>query len=97
MRQVTDVNYSKQQKRNEIIEKLKQSEEEIERGEVIKAEIAFQELRRKYSKKLQKSKYDKYIEEELEEADKEADDPNTKYYTHEEMKQMARRIVDGEC
>lgn len=35
------------------------------------------------------------IEKELEEAEKEANDPNTKYYSHEEMKQMARRIIDG--
>lgn len=36
------------------------------------------------------------IEKELEEAEKELDNPNTKYYTHEEMKQMARRIIGGE-
>lgn len=36
------------------------------------------------------------IEKELNEADKEAEDPNTKYYSHEEFKQMARRIIDGE-
>ena len=36
-------------------------------------------------------KYSKLIE-----ADKEAENPNTKYYTHEEMKKMARRIIDGE-
>lgn len=36
------------------------------------------------------------IEKELDEAEKELNNPNTKYYTHEEMKQMARRIIDGE-
>ena len=36
------------------------------------------------------------IEKALDEADKEAEDPNTKYYSHEEFKQMARRIIDGE-
>ncbi len=35
------------------------------------------------------------IEKALEEADEEANNPNTKYYSHEEMKQMARRIIDG--
>lgn len=35
------------------------------------------------------------IEKELEEAEKELDNPNTKYYTHEEMKQIARKIIDG--
>lgn len=34
------------------------------------------------------------IEAALEEADREAEDPNTRYYTHEEMKKMARRIID---
>ena len=35
------------------------------------------------------------IEKALEEAEEEAKNPNTKYYTHEEMMQMARRIIDG--
>lgn len=35
------------------------------------------------------------IEKALEEAEEEANNPNTKYYSHEEMKQMARRIIDG--
>ncbi len=34
-------------------------------------------------------------EKALEEADEEANNPNTKRYSHEEMKQMARRIIDG--
>lgn len=34
------------------------------------------------------------IDKALEEAE-EANNPNTKYYSHEEMKQMARRIIDG--
>ena len=37
-----------------------------------------------------------YIENELDEADREAEDPNTKYYSHDEFKKMARRILDGE-
>ena len=36
------------------------------------------------------------IEKELDEAEKELDNPNTRYYTHEEMQQIARRIIDGE-
>ncbi len=35
------------------------------------------------------------IDKALEEAESEAQNPNTKYYTHEEMKQMARRVIDG--
>lgn len=35
------------------------------------------------------------IDEALEEAEDEANNPNTKYYSHTEMKQMARRIIDG--
>ena len=34
------------------------------------------------------------IEKELEKAEEE-NEYNSKYYTHEEMKQMARRIIDG--
>ena len=51
---------------------------------------------KKYSKLIEDAEYNEYIEKELDEADKEAENPNTKYYTHEEMKKMARRIIDGE-
>lgn len=50
----------------------------------------------KYSKLMSEIEYNEYIENELDEAEREAEDPNTKYYTHEEMKKMARRIIDGE-
>ena len=50
----------------------------------------------KYSRLISGREYDDYIENALDEADKEAENPNTKYYTHEEMKKMARRILDGE-
>ena len=50
----------------------------------------------KYSKLISDREYDEYIENALDEADREAEDPNTKYYTHDEMKKMARRILDGE-
>ena len=49
----------------------------------------------KYAKLMGDREYENYIEDALDEADKEAEDPNTKYYSHEEMKQMARRIIDG--
>ena len=35
------------------------------------------------------------IDNALEEAEEEANNPNTKFYSHDEMKQMARRIIDG--
>ena len=35
------------------------------------------------------------VEKVLDEADKEAENPNTKFLTHEEFKQMARKIIDG--
>lgn len=38
----------------------------------------------------------KDIDEALEEAEIEANKGDVKYYSHDEMKQMARRIVDGE-
>ena len=47
--------------------------------------------------KISKSKVvtSKFIDKALEEAEEEANNPNTKCYSHEEMKQMARRIIDG--
>ena len=50
----------------------------------------------KYSKLIEGKEYNEYIENELDEADREAENPNDKYYSHEEMKKMARRILDGE-
>lgn len=50
----------------------------------------------KYSKLMNNKEYEDYIENALDEADREAEDPNTKYYFHDEFKQMARRILDGE-
>ena len=49
----------------------------------------------KYSQLMSNLEYNEYIENALDEADKEAEDSNTKYYTHEEMMQMARNIIDG--
>lgn len=50
----------------------------------------------KYSRLMSDIEYERYVEQELDEADREAEDPNTKYYTHEEMKKMTRRIIDEE-
>lgn len=50
----------------------------------------------KYSKLMNNKEYEDYIENALDEADREDEDPNTKYYSHDEFKQMARRILDGE-
>ena len=50
----------------------------------------------KYAKLINDKEYEEYIENALDEADKEAENPNTKYYSHEEFKQIARRILDGE-
>ncbi len=50
----------------------------------------------KYSKLISDLEYAEYIENALDEADKESEDPNTKYYSHEEFKQMARRAINGE-
>ena len=36
------------------------------------------------------------IDKALEEAEEESNNPNAKYYSHEEMKKMARMIIDGE-
>lgn len=50
----------------------------------------------KYAKLMSNKEYEDYVENELDEADREAEDPNTKYYSHDEFKKMARRILDGE-
>lgn len=48
----------------------------------------------KYSKLLKDAKYNEYIEKALDEAEKEADDPNTKYLTHEEIFDKLRRNLN---
>lgn len=50
----------------------------------------------KYAKLISDKEYEEYIENALDEADREAEDPNTKYYSHDEFKQITRRILDGE-
>mgnify|MGYP004584667045 FL=1 len=50
----------------------------------------------KYAKLMSNKEYEDYIENELDEADREAEDPNTKYYSHDEFKKMAMRILYGE-
>ncbi len=50
----------------------------------------------KYAKLISDKEYEEYIENALDEADKEAEDPNAKYYSHDEFKQITRRILDGE-
>ena len=49
----------------------------------------------KYSKLISDAEYNEYIENALDEAEKELDNPNTKYYTNEEMMKMAREVIDG--
>ncbi|MCI8965770.1 MAG: hypothetical protein HFJ43_05465 [Clostridia bacterium] len=44
-------------------------------------------------KKLTNVKYENYIENLLDEAEKELDNPNTKYLTHEEVFSSVRRII----
>lgn len=48
----------------------------------------------KYSKLVNDAKYNDYIERALDEADKEAENPETKCYTHEEMFDKLRRALD---
>ncbi len=48
MQQLVRNIYNKKRMQEDIIKKLKKSEEEIEKGEGIKADIAFKELRQKY-------------------------------------------------
>ena len=48
----------------------------------------------KYSKLIKDAKYNEYVEKALDEADKEAEDPNTKYLSHEEIFDKLRRDLD---
>ena len=50
----------------------------------------------KYSKLMTDLEYKEYIENALDEADREAEDPNTKYYSHEEVFGTLRRKLNGE-
>ena len=50
----------------------------------------------KYSKLLKDAEYNEYIEKALDQAEKDLDNPNTKYLTHEEVFSKARRFIDGE-
>ena len=50
----------------------------------------------KYSKLVSETEYNEYIENMLDEADKEAEDKEAKYYTHEQMKKITRGIIDEE-
>lgn len=50
----------------------------------------------KYSKLMSDAEYNEYIENALDEADKEADDPNTKYLSHEEVFGKIRRKLNEE-
>ena len=49
----------------------------------------------KYSKLMSDAEYNEYIENALDEADREAEDPSTKYYTHEEVFGKIRRKING--
>ena len=48
----------------------------------------------KYSRLMSESEYKQYIENALDEADREAENPNTKYYTHEELFSKIRSELD---
>ena len=50
----------------------------------------------KYSELISQKEYDEYVENALDEADREAEDPNTKYYSHEEVFGKIRRKLNGE-
>ena len=50
----------------------------------------------KYSKLMSDAEYTEYIENALDEADREAENSNTKYLTHEEVFGEIRRKLNGE-
>ena len=50
----------------------------------------------KYSELMSQKEYDEYVENALDEADREAEDSNTRYYSHEEVFWKIRRKLNGE-
>ena len=48
----------------------------------------------KYAKLMTDLEYREYVENALDEADREAEDPNNRYYTHEEVFGALRRKLD---
>ena len=48
----------------------------------------------KYSRLMSEAEYNQYVENALDEADREAENPNTKYYTHEELFSKIRSELD---
>lgn len=50
----------------------------------------------KYSKLITDVEYEEYVENALEESEREAEDTNTRYYTHEEVFGQLRRKLNGE-
>lgn len=50
----------------------------------------------KYSKLIDNMEYKEYVENALEEAEKQEEDPKTKYLTHEEVFDNLRRKLNGE-
>ncbi len=50
----------------------------------------------KYSELMSQKEYDEYVENALDEADREAEDSNTRYYSHEEVFGKIRRKLNGE-
>ena len=49
----------------------------------------------KYAKLMSDAEYDEYVEKALDEADRQAEDPNTKYLTKEEVFGKLRRKLNG--
>lgn len=50
----------------------------------------------RYAKLMSDAEYDEYVEKALDEADRQAEEPNTKYLTKEEVFGKLRRKLNGE-
>lgn len=48
----------------------------------------------KYERLMTEAEYNQYIENALDEAEEEAENPNTKYYTADEVFDEMRRMID---
>lgn len=76
-----------------LIRELSLTEEERKKEK--EESISFDQVLEEAGLELNDIQYDEYIENSLDEADNESENPNTKYYTQEELIAKVRSDLDG--
>lgn len=64
---------------------------------MIRSKVKGVKILKNYFNLINEKEYEESIENALDEADKEAENPKSKYYSHGEFKNMARRTLDGKA